>query len=112
LILWAAGQIVAAAGLLRLKKWGLFATIGWQCVAAVNAALLMVIPGQRARFQQVVQTMTASMNARLPQPAPFVHTAWIGFAMVFPVTLVILWFLITRRHAFSSAAVELARRPS
>ena len=110
LILWAAAQIVAAAGLLRLKKWGLFATIGSQCLAAVNAALPMVIPGQRARFQQVMEAMTASVNARLPQPAHFVYPAWIGLAMAFPVTLVILWLLITRRHAFSCAAAELARR--
>ena len=94
----------------RVGVRGLFATIGSQCLAAVNAALPMVIPGQRARFQQVMETMTASMNARLPQPAHFVYPAWIGLAMAFPVTLVILWLLITRRHAFSSAAAESARR--
>lgn len=108
--IWMAAQIVAAVGLLKLKNWGLFATIGLQGLAAVNAAQLMLIPGHRARFQQVMETMIASMNARLPQPAPFVYPAWIGLAMALPVTLVILWFLITRRQAFSSAAEELARR--
>ena len=108
--IWMAAQIVAAVGLLKLKNWGLFATIGLQGLAAVNAALLMLIPGHRARFQQVIETMIASMNERLPQPAPFVYPVWIGFAMALPVTLVILWFLITRRQAFSSAAEELARR--
>lgn len=108
--IWMAAQIVAAVGLLKLKNWGLFATIGLQGLAAVNAALLMLIPGHRARFQQVMETTIASMNARLPQPAPFVYPVWIGFAMALPVTLVILWFLITRRQAFSSAAEELARR--
>lgn len=110
-ILWMAAQIVAAGGLLRLKNWGLFATVGLQCLAAVNAALLMVIPGHRARLQQVMETMMASMNARLPQPGPFTYPAWVGVAIAFPATLVILWFLITRRRAFSSAAEELARRP-
>ena len=110
-ILWTAAQIVAAVGLLRLKKWGLFATIGLQCLAAVSAALLMVIPGHRGKLQQLMETMMASMNARLPQPAPFVYPAWIGFAMGFAVALLILWLLITRRQAFSTAAAELARRP-
>ncbi|HEX8881769.1 MAG TPA: hypothetical protein VF749_17125 [Candidatus Acidoferrum sp.] len=103
---------MAAAGPLRLRNWGLFATVGLQCLAAVNAALLMVIPGQRARLQQLMETMMASMNARLPRPAPFVYPPWIGLAMAFPVTVVILWFLITRRQAFSSVAEGLARRPS
>ena len=105
---WMAAQMVAAAAMLKLKKWGLFATIGLQCLAGVNAALLMGIPGHRARFQQMMETMTASMNARLPEPAPFVFPAWIGLAMAFPVILVILWFLVTRRRAFASAAQELA----
>lgn len=110
-IIWAAAQMVAA-GPLRLRNWGLFATVGLQRLAAVNAALLMVIPGQRARLQQLMETMLASMNARLPRPVPFVYPGWIGLAMAFPVTVVILWFLITRRQAFLSAAEELARRPS
>lgn len=69
-------------------------------------------PRQRARLQQLMETMLASMNARLPRPVPFVYPGWIGLAMAFPVTVVILWFLITRRQAFLSAAEELARRPS
>ncbi len=100
--------MVAAVAMLKLKKWGLFATIGLQCLAGVNAALLMGIPGHRARFQQMMETMTASMNARLPEPVPFVFPAWIGLAMAFPVILVILWFLVARRRAFASAAQELA----
>lgn len=54
---------MVAAGPLRLRNWGLFATVGLQRLAAVNAALLMVIPGQRARLQQLMETMLASMNA-------------------------------------------------
>src|SRR5207245_9538520 len=69
---WMAAQMVAAVAMLKLKMWGLFATIGLQCLAGVNAALLMGIPGHRARFQQMMETMTASMNARLPEPVPFV----------------------------------------
>lgn len=103
LIVWMAAQMVAAAGLLKLKNWGLFGTIGLQCLTVANLALLAGIPGHRARFQQIMEAMMASMNTRMPQPAPFAFPVWGGFAMSLPIVLVILYFLITRRHAFSPA---------
>lgn len=104
LILWMAAQLAAAAGLLKLKRWALFTTIGLQCVAAANGVLLLSIPGHRARFQQIMETLMVSMNARMPQPAPqFNFPIWWGFAVSLPIVGVILWFLITRRHAFSPA---------
>lgn len=103
LIVWMAAQMVAAVGLLKLKKWGLFVTIGLQCLTVANLALLAGIPGHRARFQQIMEAMMASMNARMPQPAPFDFPAWGGLAMSLPIVLVVLYFLITRRAAFSSA---------
>ncbi len=106
-ILWMAGQVAAAVGLLKLKRWGLFATIGLQSLAVVNGALLLCIPAHRARFQQIMETAMASINARMPQSAPFEFPIWIGLALSFPIILVILYFLITRRQAFSSDAEEL-----
>lgn len=101
-ILWIAAQMAAAVGLLKLKRWGLFATIGLQSLAVVNGTLLLCIPAHRARFQQIMEAMTASLNARMPQSAPFQFPVWIGYVTVFPTVSVILWFLITRRHAFTS----------
>jgi hypothetical protein len=103
LIVWMAAQMVAAVGLLKLKNWGLFATIGLQCLTVANLALLAGIPGHRARFQQIMEAMMASMNARMPQPPPFSFPAWGGLAMSLPFVLVILYFLITRRTAFGRA---------
>ena len=51
LIVWMAAQMVGAVGLLKLKNWGLFATIGLQCLAVMNAALLVSIPANRARWR-------------------------------------------------------------
>lgn len=103
LTLWMAAQFAAAVGLLKLKRWGLFATIGLQCFALANGALLVSIPGHRARFQQIMETMMASMNARMLQPAPqFNFPVWWGYAVSLPLVGVALWFLITRRHAFTS----------
>lgn len=105
LTLWMAAQFVAAAGLLKLKRWGLFATTGLQCLVAANGALLLSIPGHRARIQQIMETAMASINARMPQPAPqFNIPVWWGFAVSFPMVAVILWLLITRRRAFTADA--------
>ena len=112
LIVWMAAQMVAAVGLLRLKKWGLFTTIGLQCLAVMNVTLLVGFPANRARFQQFMETIIASINARMPQPAPFVFPMWIGIVSSLPIVFVILWFLIARKQAFTSAAQELARQRS
>lgn len=106
-VVWMAAQTAAAVGLLKLKRWGLFTTIGLQCLTAVNGVLLLCISGHRARLQQIMDMMIASMNARMPHQNPFTFPAWIGFAAAFPVVLVILWFLITRRQAFRSGADEV-----
>src|SRR5205807_2256301 len=91
----AAGDLfLAAAGLLKLKNWGLFATIGLQCLALANVTLLMGIPGHRARFQQLMESMMASLHARMPQPAPLDFPVWIGLVMSLPIFLVILYFLV------------------
>ena len=102
-ILWMGAQILSGVGLLKLKRWGLLLAIALQCLGLLNGALLLAIPGHRARFQQLMEAMTASMNARMPQPAPFVFPTWFGLGIGFLFVLAILWFLITRRAAFSSA---------
>jgi hypothetical protein len=111
-IMWMAAQMAAAVGLLKLRNWGLSSAIALQCLGAINATLLLVIPGHREKFQRIMESMMASMNARMPQSAPFEFPMWIGFVAVFPIALVVLWFLITRRHAFASAAQESASKSS
>jgi len=101
LMVWMAAQMFGAVGLLKLKNWGLLVTIGLQCMTVLNTALLLGIPANRARFQQIMDTMTASMNALMPQPVPFAFPMWIGIASSLPLVFVILWFLVTRKHAFT-----------
>jgi hypothetical protein len=109
-IVWMAAQMAAAVGLLKLKKWGWFAVLVLQCLGALNGALLMGIPDHRAKLQQLMQAMLASMNARLAQPTPFDFPIWVGFAMSLPIVFVILYFLITRRQVFASSTQKLVRR--
>lgn len=109
LFVWMAAQMVASVGLLKLKNWGRLATIGLQCLIVINSVLLMGIPANRARFQQLMETMSASMNLGMPQPVPVVFPAWIGLAASLPIVFVILWFLIARKSAFTSSAQEVPR---
>jgi len=111
-IAWAAAQMAAAVGLLKLKNWGLFGTIGLQCLAVLNVVLLAGIPANRAKFQQLMETMVASMNTRMAQPVPYTIPMWTGIAGSLPLVFVVLWFLITRRRAFGSAGAEAARQDS
>jgi hypothetical protein len=98
------------SGIAETEELGLFATIGPQCLTVVNAALMVAIPANRARFQEVIGTATASINAHQPQPFPFVFPIWVFLALSFPVVCVILWFLITQRQSFASASQNLVRQ--
>ncbi len=109
-LVWAAAQMVAAVGLLKLKNWGRLGTIGLQVLGVLNVVLLFGVPGNYARFQRMMETMTASMNAGMPQPVPFVFPAWVGIVISLPLFLVVLWFLITQKQAFTSAAQDPARQ--
>jgi hypothetical protein len=102
LFAWMAAQVVASVGLLKLKNWGRRATIGLQCLVVINSILMIGIPENRAKFQQLLEAMTASMGVGMPQRVPFVFPMWIGIAASLPVVFVILWFLIARKAAFTS----------
>jgi hypothetical protein len=107
--IWVAVQIVAAIGLLKLKNWARLATIALQGLGILNLVLLAGIPANRMRFQQLMDAAMASLSARLPQPVSFTFPAWIAMAASLPAFVVILWFLITRKQAFVSAAPEPMR---
>lgn len=102
LVVLIAVQSVVAVGLLKLKNWGRLGAIGLQCFALANTAMMLGIPANRARFQQLMETMMATMNPHMPQPAPFVFPVWIGFLSSLPIFFVILWFLVTEKQAFTS----------
>lgn len=103
-----AAQAVAAVGLLKLKEWGRLLAIWLQVLAILNMGLLFGIPANRAKFQQILQTMDAAMDARMHQAAPFVFPTWLGLVMSLPIPLVILWFLVAGKQAFIAAARQPA----
>jgi hypothetical protein len=103
---WAMVQLVAAVGLLKLKNWGRLTTIGLNFLGIANGAVVLVVPGNRERFQQLMETMTASMTRTMPQPPPFALPGWIGLAFSLPFIAAILWFLFAEKRAFMPAASE------
>jgi len=108
LIIWMAAQMVAAVGLLKLKNWGRLATIALQCVGLINVALLVGSPANRARFQELMDAMFASMQVRMPQPMPLAIPMWAGLLSSLPIVFVVLFFLITRKQAFFPSERETA----
>src|ERR1700680_4459814 len=99
-IIWMAVQIVAAVGLLKLKTWGLYITIALQCLALLNMVLIVAIPDNRLRFQQIMDSFRVSISARMDHSAPTFPT-WIGILSSLPLIAVILFFLISQKNAFS-----------
>jgi hypothetical protein len=99
---WMVTQLIAGVGLLKLKKWALFLSIGLQCLGITNCLLVTIIPANRVRFQEIMEATTASMNANMPHPVPFTFPIWAGFAISLPFFFVILWFLVRERQAFDS----------
>jgi len=100
MLVWAIVQIIAAIGLLKLRNWARLATIALQCLGILNMALTVGIPGNRARFQGIMDSMMASMNRGVPQPISFSFPLWAIMIASLPIFVVILWFLITQKQAF------------
>lgn len=100
---WMVVQIVAAVGLLKLQNWARLTTIGLQLLGMLNVLLLVAVPANRTRFQHIMDAAMASMSQRMPQPISFSFPVWMGMIGSLPILVVILWFLITRRQAFTPA---------
>jgi hypothetical protein len=101
LLIWMTVQGAAAVGLLKLERWGLVATITVQCVALLNIVMMVAIPANRLRFQQVMDTIRFSANDRIYHSAPM-FPMWIGILSSVPIVVVILFFLIAQKKYFNS----------
>ncbi|HXW55456.1 MAG TPA: hypothetical protein VEJ67_06900 [Candidatus Cybelea sp.] len=99
-----AAQVVFAAGLLKLKNWGRLGSITLECLAIANLVLTDSVPANRIKFQAIMESVSAAMSARMPQPVPVVFPVWLILTTSLPIFALILWFLVTRKHAFTSSA--------
>jgi hypothetical protein len=100
LVIWMAAQVVAAVGLLKLKTSGLYTTIALQCLTLLNILMIVAIPANRVRFQQIMDTFRFSTTGYMYHSAPM-FPMWIGLLGSLPLIGVILFFLISQKNAFS-----------
>jgi hypothetical protein len=89
-----AAPLGSAIGLIKLKRWGLFTAIGLQCLTLLNFVLVVGIPANRLKFQEIMGAMRSSMDSRLHHPYSFHFPAWIGMVGSLPIIVAILWFLV------------------
>jgi hypothetical protein len=93
-------QLVAGAGLLKLKPWSRSLAIGTFSFIALNAVLMVVLPGSQARYEQ---TMKSIQEAYGTPPTTMHFPIWFGLAFCLPLFAVLLWFLVANRKAFLPA---------
>jgi hypothetical protein len=101
LLVWMTVQLVAAVGLLKLKIWGLYTTIALQCLALLNMVMIVAIPANRLRFQEIMESFRFSARGQMYQSMP-VFPIWIGLVGSLPIIVVILFFLNSQKNSFSS----------
>ncbi len=99
---WAVFQMIAAVGLLKLKKWGWMTAIGLQILGIVNGVLILGIPANRMKFEQMMERANISMGARMHQSVPLVLPTWVGIISSLPIVVAILWFLIAQKQVFNT----------
>jgi uncharacterized membrane protein (DUF2068 family) len=91
-------NIVMGVGLLKLKEWSRILAICYFVFAICNALASVLLPGSRARYEQVMESMRTSMG--LPSGNGMVFPVWMGLVFSLPVICVVLWFLIKEKKAF------------
>jgi hypothetical protein len=101
LSVWMTVQVVAAVGLLKLKSWGLYATVALQCLALLNMVMIVAIPANRLRFQEIMESFRFSAGGQMYQSMPM-FPMWIGLLGSLPIIVAILFFLISQKKYFSA----------
>ena len=105
------GQAALSIAVLRKRAWALDGLIAFAAFSAVNAVLFAISPSRKAVFD----SMFAGMFSKLPTPpgmnlSDFTDTVEkiipISMAGGFLISVVILYFLVTRRRAFRVACAS------
>lgn len=96
--LYAVAQAAIGVGLLRLNPLSRVAGLYFFAFALVNNLLFLLLPGRDARMEAAMDAMSQAMKTPLPQMA---NPPWIlGVAVSGVLTILVLWFLVTRKPAF------------
>jgi uncharacterized membrane protein (DUF2068 family) len=113
MLAWCVVQAAAGVGLLRLRSWGRTLAICVFSFGLLNMTAMFALPGAAARFQQANAAAQANMQARmgLPvsgTPTPYTPEFMLSFTRIILIVagvflVVQLWFVVTRKNAFSPA---------
>ena len=86
-------------GLLRFAPWSRMAAIYFFFFRILNMAITFLLPGSRARFEEGVAAVEASLGRAAAPRAPL----WFGAVLELGVMGLVLWFLLTSKAAFVRA---------
>lgn len=98
-------SIIMGVGLLMLRPWARILAICYFVLCALSSLSFVMVPGAAARLQTMTVVVQSRMN--LPQAPPPLPTWFFALAGL-PVLIVLLWFVITRKAAFTPSRPELS----
>ena len=107
MLIWCVVQGAAGVGLLKLQSWGRTLAICLFLFGLLNCTVLVLVPGVAARFAQA----NAEMQSRMGLPttgqgtfAPEMTHFFLWFGAIFGAafTVLQLWFVVTRKQAFTA----------
>jgi len=84
--------VVLGIGLLRLAPWSRIPAICFFLFRIINTLLTFLLPGTRARFEEGIAVMQASLGQQSAPRSPM----WFGPVVELSIMAVILWFLFTQ----------------
>lgn len=90
---------VIGIGLLRFAPWSRMAAIYFFAFRILNTAITFLLPATRARFEDGV----AAVEASLGRPAASHPPLWFGAVLELALMALALWFLLTSKAAFVRA---------
>jgi len=106
MLIWCGVQSITGWGLLQLRSWARSLSICLFLFGMLNGAATVLVPGAAARFAQVNVAMQARMGLPTTGPgtmAPEMTHFFLWFGAIFGMVFMAipLWFVVTRKQAFS-----------
>jgi hypothetical protein len=95
-------QLVAGAGLLKLKPWSRILAIGYFSFFTLSTVMMVALPGSQARYEEAMRSVQETVGAPAP-PSTLHFPMWFGLAFCLPLFAVVVWFLVTQKKSFLPA---------
>lgn len=101
-------QTVIGVGLLKLQPWARVTAICYSLYLPLNSLAAFLIPGSRARFEQVQDEVQKMFGTTSQAYNAFPHSArfsmWLSLVYTLPLAGVLLWFLFKTKSSFEPSA--------